>query len=53
MGVGVVIAVGCGVGRGLSTFLDLIYGAPRTLGCIMTGAAIGLQQLILGFTSLV
>ncbi|MGC1495335.1 MAG: YeeE/YedE family protein [Sulfitobacter sp.] len=50
MGFGAVIAVGCSVGQGLSAFSVLAYSAPLTLLCIMAGAAIGLRQLILGFS---
>ena len=50
MGMGAVIAVGCSVGQGLSAFSVLSYSAPLTLFCIMIGAAIGLRQLIWGFS---
>jgi len=50
MGIGAVVAVGCSVGQGLSAFSVLSYSAPLTLICIMGGAALGLRQLILGFT---
>jgi uncharacterized membrane protein YedE/YeeE len=50
MGIGAVVAVGCSVGQGLSAFSVLAYSAPVTLICILAGAAIGLHQLILGFT---
>ncbi len=50
MGVGAVVAVGCSVGQGLSAFSVLAYSAPLTLLCIMIGAAIGLRQLIWGFS---
>ena len=50
MGAGSVIAVGCSVGQGLSAMSVLSYGAPVTLACIMLGAAIGLRQLIWGFS---
>ncbi|AEI95149.1 YeeE/YedE family protein [Roseobacter litoralis] len=50
MGAGAIIAVGCSVGQGLSAFSVLSYGAPLTFACIMIGAAIGLRQLILGFS---
>ena len=49
MGIGSVLALGCSVGKGLSAFSTLAYGAPVTLICIMIGAAIGLRQLIQGF----
>jgi hypothetical protein len=50
MGIGAVVAVGCSVGQGLSAFSVLAYSAPLTLACIMLGAAIGLRQLILGYS---
>ena len=50
MGVGAVIAVGCSVGQGLSAFSVLAYSAPVTFVCIMLGAAVGLRQLIWGFS---
>lgn len=50
MGIGAVIAIGCSIGQGLSAFSVLAYSAPLTLLCIMAGAAIGLRQLILGFS---
>jgi len=50
MGIGAVVAVGCSVGQGLSAFSVLAYSAPITLLCMMIGAAIGLRQLILGFS---
>ncbi|SMP35433.1 YeeE/YedE family protein [Shimia sagamensis] len=49
MGIGAVVAVGCSVGQGLSAFSVLSYSAPLTLLSIMSGAALGLRQLILGF----
>ncbi len=51
MGIGAVIAVGCSVGQGLSAFSVLAVSAPVTLGAIMVGAAIGLRQMIVGFSS--
>lgn len=53
MGIGAVVAVGCSVGQGLSAFSVLAYGAPLTLFCIMVGAAVGLRQLIWGFSRVV
>jgi hypothetical protein len=50
MGAGAVVAVGCSVGQGLSAFSVLSFGAPLTLLCIVLGAAIGLRQLIWGFS---
>tara|TARA_R110002094_G_scaffold89971_19_gene92696 strand:+ start:5793 stop:6848 length:1056 start_codon:yes stop_codon:yes gene_type:complete len=50
MGAGAVIAVGCSVGQGLSAFSVLAFSAPLTLVCIMIGAALGLRQLIWGFS---
>lgn len=50
MGVGAVVAVGCSIGQGLSAFSVLAYSAPITLASIMAGAAVGLRQLIWGFS---
>jgi hypothetical protein len=50
MGFGAVVAVGCSVGQGLSAFSVLAYSAPVTALCIMAGAALGLRQLIWGFS---
>jgi uncharacterized membrane protein YedE/YeeE len=50
MGAGAVIAVGCSVGQGLSAFSVLALSAPVTLLCIVLGAALGLRQLIWGFS---
>ena len=51
MGMGAVISVGCSVGQGLSAFSTLAFSAPVTLAAIMAGAAIGLRQLIVGFST--
>ena len=51
MGTGAVLAVGCSVGQGISAFSTLAYSAPVTLAAIFAGAAIGLRQLITGFTA--
>ncbi|MFT5798692.1 MAG: putative membrane protein YedE/YeeE [Candidatus Azotimanducaceae bacterium] len=50
MGVGAVVAVGCSIGQGLSAFSVLAYSAPITLASIVGGAAVGLRQLIWGFS---
>lgn len=50
MGVGAVIALGCSVGQGLSAFSVLAYSAPVTFAAIFAGAALGLRQLIVGFS---
>lgn len=50
MGVGAVVAVGCSIGQGLSGFSVLSFSAPITLFFILVGAAIGLRQLIVGFS---
>jgi uncharacterized membrane protein YedE/YeeE len=47
---GAVVAVGCSVGQGLSAFSVLAISAPLTLLSIVIGAAIGLRQLIVGFS---
>jgi uncharacterized membrane protein YedE/YeeE len=51
MGQGAVIGFGCSVGQGLSAFSLLYYGAPVTFVAILIGAAIGLRQLISGFSA--
>jgi len=50
MGVGAVIALGCTVGQGLSAFSVLAVSAPVTFLAIFVGAAVGLRQLIEGFS---
>ncbi|HFQ15061.1 MAG TPA: YeeE/YedE family protein [Rhodobacteraceae bacterium] len=50
MGFGAVIAFGCSIGQGLSAFSLLYFGAPVTFLGIMVGAALGLRQLISGFS---
>ncbi|HHB81800.1 MAG TPA: YeeE/YedE family protein, partial [Aliiroseovarius sp.] len=50
MGFGAVIAFGCSIGQGLSAFSLLYYGAPVTFLGILIGAALGLRQLIAGFS---
>ena len=50
MGAGAVIAMGCTVGQGLSAFSVLAISAPVTFVAIFAGAAIGLRQLIEGFS---
>ena len=50
MGIGAVVAVGCSIGQGLSAFSVLAFSAPLTLACILVGAAVGLRQLIVGFS---
>jgi uncharacterized protein len=50
MGVGAVIALGCTVGQGLSAFSVLAISAPVTFLSIFAGAALGLRQLIVGFS---
>ncbi len=50
MGFGAVIAFGCSIGQGLSAFSLLYYGAPVTFVAILGGAALGLRQLITGFS---
>lgn len=48
MGVGAALAVGCTVGQGISAFSTLAYGAPIAVAGIYAGAALGLNQLVLG-----
>lgn len=50
MGAGAVIAMGCTVGQGLSAFSLLAISAPVTCLAIFAGAALGLRQLIEGFS---
>ena len=51
MGVGGVVALGCSVGQGLTAFSALAWSAPVTMAAIAAGAALGLRQLIHGFSS--
>ena len=50
MGAGAVVATGCSIGQGISAFSLLSYSAPLTLLAIFAGAALGLRQLILGYS---
>ncbi len=50
MGAGAVLALGCTVGQGLSAFSLLAVSAPVTVAAILAGAALGLRQLIFGFS---
>lgn len=50
MGAGAVIALGCTVGQGLSAMSVLALSAPLTMIAIFAGAALGLRQLIEGFS---
>lgn len=49
MGVGAVLALGCTIGQGISSFALLTYSAPVTVISILAGAALGLRHLIEGF----
>ena len=51
MGPGAILAVGCSVGQGISAFSVLAFSAPVTFLAIFIGAAIGLKQLITGFST--
>ncbi|MCV6547119.1 MAG: YeeE/YedE family protein [Cohaesibacter sp.] len=51
MGVGAVFAVGCSIGQGLSAISLLAYSGPLTLISLIAGAALGLRQLMIGFTN--
>lgn len=51
MGFGAVLAFGCTIGQGLSAFSLFVFSAPVTLLAIIAGAALGLRQLITGFTA--
>lgn len=50
MGAGAILAVGCSIGQGVSAFSLLAYSAPLTLLMIFVGCAIGLRQLIVGYS---
>ena len=50
MGPGAILSVGCSIGQGISAFSLLAFSAPVTFAAIFIGAAIGLNQLIVGFT---
>lgn len=50
MGPGAILAVGCSVGQGISAFSVLAFSAPVAFLAIFAGAAIGLKQLITGFS---
>ena len=50
MGTGAVIAMGCTIGQGISAFSVLAFSAPVTFAAIFAGAALGLRQLITGFS---
>lgn len=50
MGVGAILAFGCTIGQGISAFSVLAYSAPVVFMSILAGAAIGLRQLIEGFS---
>ena len=50
MGFGAIMAMGCTIGQGISAFSLLTLNAPLVFGAIFAGAAIGLKQLITGFS---
>ncbi|MGI3169253.1 YeeE/YedE family protein [Pseudooceanicola sp. C21-150M6] len=50
MGPGAVLALGCSIGQGITAFSLLSFSAPVALIAIFIGAAIGLRQLIEGFS---
>lgn len=50
MGAGAIVAVGCSIGQGISAFSVLAYSAPVTFAAIFLGAALGLRQLISGWS---
>ncbi len=50
MGPGAILAVGCSIGQGISAFSVLAYSAPITFAAIFVGAALGLRQLISGYS---
>lgn len=51
MGIGAVLAFGCTIGQGVSAFSVLAFSAPVTIAAIIAGAALGLHQLIYGFST--
>lgn len=53
MGFGAVLAMGCTIGQGVSAMSVLAYSAPVTFAAILAGAALGLRQLISGFSRIV
>ena len=50
MGFGAVLAMGCTIGQGISAFSVLSFSAPLVFVSIFIGAALGLRQLIAGFS---
>lgn len=50
MGFGAILAMGCTIGQGISAFSLLTFNAPLVFAAIFIGAAIGLRQLITGFS---
>jgi uncharacterized membrane protein YedE/YeeE len=50
MGIGAVLAFGCTIGQGISAMSVLAFSAPVTMIAIIAGAALGLHQLIYGFS---
>lgn len=50
MGFGAVLAIGCTIGQGISAFSLLTLNAPIVFTSIFAGAALGLRQLIAGFS---
>lgn len=50
MGIGAVLALGCTIGQGISAVSVLAFSAPVTMISIILGAALGLRQLIYGFS---
>ncbi|MCE8008536.1 YeeE/YedE family protein [Aestuariivita sp.] len=50
MGFGAVLAIGCTIGQGISAFSLLTLNAPIVFASIFAGAALGLRQLITGFS---
>ncbi|WP_298969545.1 YeeE/YedE family protein [uncultured Roseobacter sp.] len=50
MGFGAILAMGCTIGQGISAFSLLTLNAPIVFVSIFAGAALGLRQLITGFS---
>jgi uncharacterized membrane protein YedE/YeeE len=51
MGIGAIFAMGCTIGQGISAFSLLTLNAPIVFLAIFAGAALGLRQLIIGFST--
>ena len=52
MGFGAALALGCSIGQGLTAMSTLTLSAPLVLASILAGAALGLRQIMFGFSRL-